>query len=80
MLSIKDSVFKERLVKKLMNWYVGLYIIEEVVSANIVKLRLLTSMRIYLVVSISWVVIYRKPVKKQNIKKLKPVEVDRVKE
>ena len=80
MLSIKDSVFKERLVKKLMNWYVGLYIIEEVVSANIVKLRLLTSMRIYLVVNISWVVIYRKPVKKQNIKKPKPVEVDRVKE
>ena len=80
MLSIKDSVFKERLVKKLMNWYVGPYIIEEVVSANIVKLRLLTSMRIYLVVNITWVVRYREPLKEKNIEKLKPVEVDRVKE
>ena len=37
-LSIKDLVFKERLVKKLVNQYVGLYIIEEVVSTNVVKL------------------------------------------
>jgi len=38
MLSIKDLVFKERPAKKLVNWYIGLYIINEVVSTNIVKL------------------------------------------
>jgi len=34
MLSIKDLVFKERLTKKLVKQYIGLYIIEEVVSVN----------------------------------------------
>jgi len=53
MLSMKDLVFKERLVKKLVNQYVGLYIIEEVVSTNAVKLRLLTSIRIHPVVNVS---------------------------
>jgi len=52
-LSMKDLVFKERLVKKLVDQYVGLYTIEEVVSTNAVKLRLLTSMRIHLVVNVS---------------------------
>jgi len=53
MLSTKDLMFKERLVKKLVNQYVGSYIIEEVVFTNVVKLRLPTSMRIHLVVNIS---------------------------
>ena len=38
MLSIKDLVFKERPVKKLVNQYVGPYIIDEVFSTNAVKL------------------------------------------
>ena len=38
MLSTKDLVFKERLVKKLVERYVGLYEIKEVVSTNMVKL------------------------------------------
>ena len=62
MLSMKDLVFKERPVKKLVNWYVGLYIIDEVVSTNTVKLQLPTSMRIHPVVNISWVVQYREQV------------------
>ena len=33
-LSTKDLVFKERLNKKLMKQYIGLYIIKEVVSIN----------------------------------------------
>ena len=49
MLNTKDLVFKMRLVKKLTEWYVSSHIIEDVVSANIVKLRLLASKRIYLV-------------------------------
>ena len=38
LLSTKDLVFKERLVRKLMERYVGSYKIEEVVSSNAVKL------------------------------------------
>jgi len=36
LLSIKDLVFKERLVRKLVNQYIGPYTIEEVVSTNAV--------------------------------------------
>jgi len=56
MLSMKDLVFKEWLARKLVNWYVSSYIIDEVVSTNVIKLQLLTSMRIYPVVNISQVV------------------------
>jgi len=38
MLSTKDLVFKERLARKLVDQYVGPYVIEEVVSTNVVKL------------------------------------------
>ena len=38
MLSTKDLLFKERLVPKLVERYMGLYKIEEVVSSNVVKL------------------------------------------
>jgi len=38
LLSTKDLVFKERPTKKLMERYVGLYTIEEVVLSNVVKL------------------------------------------
>ena len=53
LLSTKDLVFKERPVRKLVDQYIGSYIIEEVVSTNVVKLRLPTLMRIHLVVNIS---------------------------
>jgi len=35
---MKDLVFKERPVQKLMKRYVGPYVIEEMVSLNVVKL------------------------------------------
>jgi len=38
MLSMKDLVFKERPVRKLVEQYVGPYEIEKVVSTNVVKL------------------------------------------
>ena len=63
LLSTKDLVFKERPVKKLIERYVGLYVIEEVVSLNAVKLRLLMSMRIHLVVNISQIVWYKEQVR-----------------
>ena len=53
MLSTRDLVFKERPARKLMDRYIGPYVIEEVVSTNAVKLRLPTSMRIHPVVNVS---------------------------
>jgi len=38
LLSTKNLAFKERLVKKLMDQYIGPYTIEKVVSTNVVKL------------------------------------------
>ena len=62
MLSTKDLVFKERPVRKLVERFVGPYEIEEMVSTNIVKLQLPSSIRIYLVVNVSQVVQYREQV------------------
>jgi len=56
MLSTKDLVFKKRPAKKLVDLYIGPYIIDEVVSTNAVKLQLPTSMRIHSVVNVSWIV------------------------
>ena len=80
MLSTKDLVFKERPAKKLMKRYVGPYEIEEVVSKNAVKLKLLSSMRIYLVMNVSRIVRYKEPVKGQRMEEPKPVEVEEVEE
>ena len=52
-LSTKDLVLKEQPEKKLVDQYIGPYIIDKVVSTNTVKLQLPTSMRIHLVVNIS---------------------------
>ena len=62
MLNTKDLVFKKRLAKKLVDWYISLYIINKVVLTNIIKLQLLTLMRIHLVVNISWVIRYKEQV------------------
>ena len=56
----------------------GLYMAEEVVSKNVVKLKLPTSIRIHLMVNISGVVRYREPIKEQKVEEPKPIEVDRV--
>jgi len=56
MLNIKNLVFKKRPIKKLIKQYIGPYIIEEIILANEVKLKLLVSMRIYPVVNISQVI------------------------
>ena len=80
LLSTKDLVFKERPSKKLMERYVGPYVIEEVVSTNAVKLRLLSSMRIHPVVNVSRIVQYREQIKGQKKEEGKPVEVEGVEE
>jgi len=80
LLSTKDLVFKERLVKKLMERYIRLYAIEEIVLSNAIKLWLPNSMRIHPVVNVSWIVWYKKQVKRQKKEEGKPVEVEEVKE
>jgi len=80
LLSTKDLVFKERLARKLTERYIGLYAIEEIVSSNVVKLRLPSSMRIHLVVNVSQIVRYKEQVRGQKKKEGKPVEVERVEE
>jgi len=79
LLSTKDLVFKERPSKKLTERYVGPYAIEEVVSSNVVKLRLPSSMRIHLVINVSQIVRYKEQVKGQKKEEGKPVEVEGVK-
>ena len=80
MLSTKDLVFKERPVKKLVDWYVSPYTIEEVVSTNAVKLQLLTLMRIHLVVNISQIVRYEEQVERQKKEEEKLIEIEEVEE
>ena len=80
LLSTKDLVFKERPTKKLTERYVGPYAIEEVVSLNVVKLQLPSSMRIHPVVNVSRIVRYKEQVKGQKKEEGKPVEVEGVEE
>ena len=56
MLSTKNLMFKKRLARKLVDWYVSLYIIDKIVFTNAIKLWLLTSIRVYLVVNVILVV------------------------
>ena len=54
------------------------YWLKKITLANIIKMKLLKSIRIYLVV-VSKVVRYKKLIKKQNVKKPKLVKVNKVK-
>ena len=63
MLRMKNLMFKERPVKKLVDQYVSPYIIDKVISTNAVKLQLPTLMRNHPVVNISQIVQYKKQVK-----------------
>jgi len=78
LLSTKDLVFKERPTKKLTERYVEPYVIEEVVSSNAVKLQLPSSMRIHLVINVSWIVRYKEQVKGQKKEEGKLVEAEGV--
>ena len=80
MLSTKDLVFKERPARKLVDQYVGLYTIEEVVFTNAVKLRLPTLMRIHPVVNISQIVQYKEQVERQKKEEEKSIEVEGIEE
>jgi len=64
MLSAKDLVFRKQLAKKLMKRYIEFYTIEEIVLANVIKLKLPELIRIHSVINISWIVRYRKLVRR----------------
>ena len=80
LLSTKNLVFKERPSKKLIERYVGPYVIEKVVSSNAVKLHLPSLMRIHLVVSVSQIVHYKEQIKGQKKEEGKLVKVEEVEE
>jgi len=63
MFSTKNLVFKKRPVCKLMEKYMESYTTEEVVLSNVVKLQLLSLMRIYLVVNVSQIFWYKEQIK-----------------
>jgi len=77
-LSTKDLVFKEQPVRKLVDQYVGPYIIDKVLSTNAVKLRLPTLMRIHPIVNVSQVVQYKDQVGEQKKEEVKLIEVEGV--
>ena len=52
----------------------GPYFINKIVSTNIVKLQLPTSIRIHLVMNISQIVQYREQVGGQKVKEIKPIK------
>ena len=80
MSSMKDLVFKERPARKLMDQYIGLYTIDEIMSTYVVKLQLPTSIRIHLVVDTSKAVQYKDQVEGQRKEEVKPIEIEGVKE
>jgi len=71
LLSTKDLIFKEKLARKLVDQYVGLYTIE---------LQLPTSIRIHPVVNVSQIVQYKEQVERQKRKEEKLIEVEGVEE
>jgi len=75
LLSIKDLKWqmKERWSKKLTECFVGPYRIKEIVSSNVVELELPSSIRIHLVVNVSWVYLYKPQVKGQKKVPPKPL-------
>jgi len=68
---MKNLVVKDRPVKKLMERFVGPYVVEKM------KLKLLASIRIH---PVSRVVRYREPMKRKKVEEPKLIKVDKVKE
>ena len=63
-----------------MERYIRPYEMKEIVLSNAVKLRLPISIRIHLVVNVSWIVQYKEQMKEQKKEEGKPIEVKGVKE
>ena len=53
-----------------MKRYIEFYTIEEILLANVIKLKFPELIRIHPVVNISWIVRYRKLVRRQKVKEI----------
>ena len=82
LLSMKDLVWqiRSRQIKKLTEKFVESYKIKKIISENTVELELLVSIKIYLIVNVSRIILYQEQIKRQ--KKILPslVEIKREKE
>jgi len=78
MLSTKDLKYQMtgRRIEKLMERFVGPYKVKEIISANVVKLELLSTIRIHLVVNISRICRYIGQVEGQRKEQPTPVIIE----
>ena len=76
LISIMDFLMElmKRATKKLMEKFIGLYVVKKIVSENAVELELPVSLQIHLVVNVRRIVKYRKQVEGQ--KKIPPSSVE----
>ena len=77
LISTKDFLIElmKRMTKKLMEKFIGPYVVKKIVSENVVELELPASLRIHLVVNVRRIVKYREQVEGQKKISLPPVEV-----
>jgi len=77
LISIKDFSMEliKRATKKLMEKFIGPYVVKKIVSENVVELELLASLRIHLVVNMRRIVKYREQIEGQKKIPPPPVEV-----
>ena len=70
LLSIKDLKYQiqRRQSEKLIKWFVEHYKVKRIISTNVIKLELLSSVKIYLVVNVSRVQKYRDQIENQKKK------------
>ena len=62
--------------EKLTEWFVGPYRVKRIISTNAIELELPSSVKIYPVVNVSWVWLYRPQVEEQRKTPLKPVVIE----
>ena len=77
LISTKDFLIElmKRATKKLMEKFIGLYVVKKIVSENAVELELPVSLRIHPVVNVRRIVKYREQVEGQKKIPPPPVEV-----
>ena len=82
LISTKDFSMKlmKRVMKKLTEKFIGLYMVRKIVSENVVELELLAVLRIHPVVNVRRIVKYKEQVKEQKKIPPPPVKVDGEKE
>jgi len=78
LLSTKDLKWQMvgRRSEKLVKWFVGPYKIKAIISSNVVELELPTTVKIHLVVNVSWIKQYVDQVNGQRKEKPQPVVIE----